>query len=219
MKIDFHTHTVWSKDCCSSVDAFISGCKRRGLDCVAITDHNEIDGALAVKKVAPFTVIVGEEISSAAGDIIGLFVKRRIKPGLSLENTLYEIRAQSALVYLPHPFATKKRGGRSIDHFDLPHLLESVDIIETFNGRNLNAIDDERAKQLAETIDAPQGAGSDAHTPFDIGLAYVELDEFDSQKDLIQGLRKGNICGRRGTIGRRVILNQFTRKTLRWIVT
>jgi predicted metal-dependent phosphoesterase TrpH len=219
MKIDFHTHTVWSKDCCSSVGAFIRGCKRRGLGCVAITDHNEIDGALAVKKVASFPVIVGEEISSTAGDIIGLFVKRRIKPGMSLENTLDEIRSQSGLVYLPHPFATKKDSGRSIDHFDLPRLRESVDIIETFNGRNLNAIDDERAKHLAETIGAPQGAGSDAHTPFDIGLAYVELDEFDSQEGLIQGLRKGSIHGMRGTFGRRALLNRFTRKTLRWVVT
>ena len=219
MRIDFHTHTVWSKDCCSSVEAFIRGCKRRRLDCVAITDHNEIDGALAVQKVAPFPVIVGEEISSMAGDIIGLFVKRRIKPGLSLENTLYEIRAQLALVYLPHPYATKKRSGRSIDHFDLSRLRESVDIIETFNCRNLNAIDDEKAKHLAESVGAPQGAGSDAHTPFDIGLAYVELEAFDSQGGLIQGLRKGSISGRRSTFGRRVLLNRFTRNTLRWIVT
>src|SRR3990172_6711596 len=109
-RIDLHTHTHYSPDGIPSPKRFVEACHRKGLTCVAVTDHNTIRGALAVKEIAPFTVIVGEEIRSSEGEIIGLFLGEEVHAGLPAEETIERIRAQAGLVSLPHPL-DRFRGG------------------------------------------------------------------------------------------------------------
>src|SRR3972149_6751568 len=110
LRADLHTHTCYSPDAITSPKRFVEACRRKGLTCVAVTDHNTIRGALAVREIAPFTVIVGEGTRSGGGEIIGLFRGEEVPAGLPAEETIERIRAQSGLVSLPHPL-DRFRGG------------------------------------------------------------------------------------------------------------
>ena len=105
LRLDLHSHTWYSHDSLLKPEHFVAACLAKGINCIAVTDHNEVDGAKAVARLAPFKVIVGEEIRTRDGEISGLFLKHRIPPNLSAEETIREIRRQKGLVYIPHPFA------------------------------------------------------------------------------------------------------------------
>ncbi|MBC7261726.1 MAG: PHP domain-containing protein, partial [Chloroflexi bacterium] len=104
IKVDLHIHTCYSPDSLTSLEAVIAAALERGLGALAITDHNAIEGALALQRMAPFPVIVGEEILTAEGDIIGLFLQELIPPKLTPAQTIARIREQGGVVYIPHPF-------------------------------------------------------------------------------------------------------------------
>ena len=174
---DFHMHTYYSYDCATTPEALVRRCRQVGLSCIAVTDHNSIEGSRAVKAIAPFTVILGEEIKSTAGEITGLFLQEQIEPGLPPVETAKRIRDQGALVSVPHPFA-----GYGRDSLDRPAILEIidyVDIIEGFNARTMKPETAKAGREFAEEHGIARTAVSDAHTLRELGGTYTELPEFD----------------------------------------
>lgn len=194
MKVDLHVHTCYSKDSLMSLETIIETCRRRGIDKVAITDHNTIAGALELKKSAPFPVIVGEEIETTQGEITGLFLSEEIPRGLSLEETIVRIREQGGLVYVPHPLDRVRRS--AIGEANLKAISDRVDIVEVFNSRVLLLQDNHRARWFAEGGGLLSAAGSDAHTAYEIGRAYVEMEEFVGEEEFLSSLARGRVVGR-----------------------
>ncbi len=197
LKADFHIHTKYSMDCNTSLEDIISRCLETGINCIAIADHGTIEGALKMQNLAPFPVIVAEEILTPHGEIMGMFLKEGIPSGLSVEQVMSRIKAQGALVSLPHPFDPFR--GLRLDSKRLKELAEQLDIIEVFNARSLLRRDSAKARAFAKKYDIPETAGSDAHTLNEIGNTYVEMPEFNGKDDFLQALRKGTISRHRSS--------------------
>ena len=174
---DFHMHTYYSYDCMNTPEGLVRRCQDVGLNCIAVTDHNSIEGSRAVKAIAPFTVILGEEIKSTSGEITGLFLQEQIEPGLGPIETAMRIKEQGALVSVPHPFAGYGRD--SLDKPAVLEILEYVDIIEGFNARTMKAASVAAGRAFAEEHHLIRTAVSDAHTLKELGHTYTELPEFD----------------------------------------
>ncbi len=196
LHIDLHTHTHYSPDAITSPQKFVETCQRKGITCVAVTDHDTMRGALAVQEIAPFRVILGEEICSREGEIIGLFLQEEIPPGLSARETVERIRAQSALVSLPHPL-DRFRGG--IGGERLADLAPLADIIEVMNARTTVAQDNDRAARAAEENGLVGVAVTDAHSPWEMGRAYVEAPTFEGPEEFLEALRWGTLVGHPST--------------------
>jgi predicted metal-dependent phosphoesterase TrpH len=194
LKADLHTHTHFSPDALTSPEKYVRTCLKRGINCVAVTDHDAIAGALAVHKLAPFKVIIGEEVESRDGEIIGLFLQEKVTGGLSAEETVERIKEQGGLVCVPHPF-DRFRGER-LAEAALMRILPQVDIIEAFNARTTRRGDNERAARFAEEHGLAASAGSDAHSPRELGRACVEMPDFEGPQEFVQALREGRIVGR-----------------------
>ena len=191
-------HTHFSPDCDTSPERLVARCAKVGLSCIAVTDHNTIEGAMAVREIAPFTVIIGEEVGSAQGEITGLFLKEVVKAGMSSVDTARAIRDQGGLVSLPHPFDRFRR--EVIDAGGIEEVLPYVDIVEIFNSRNNMSADDRKAQELAKAHGFLTSGVSDAHTTIELGRTYVEMPEFDGTPDgFKKALAQGTIVGRRMT--------------------
>ncbi len=199
MKADLHAHTHFSRDALTSVETFVRRYQQAGIDCVAVSDHNNVDGALAVREIASFQVIISEEIRSTEGEIIGLFLQESVRKGLTPEDTVRAIREQSGLVLVPHPFDRLRRS--PLREEALLRILPQVDVIEVFNSRTVFRGDDERARRFAEEHGKPMSAATDAHTPWEIGLAYTEMPPFEGPGDFLVALGKGRVVGRRSFVG------------------
>ncbi|RLI05513.1 hypothetical protein DRO22_02635 [Candidatus Bathyarchaeota archaeon] len=176
MRLDLHIHSKYSFDSILEPKKIIKVAKKRGLDGVAITDHNTIKGSLEAKKInedEDFLVIVGSEISTEAGDIIGLFLSEEIKSRNSIE-VIEEIKEQGGIVVLPHPYRGHKLN---------EELIEKIDAIEVFNARS-SKIENERSVKLAERYDKPVIAGSDAHFASEIGLGISTITKKGRTEDM-----------------------------------
>ena len=193
MRVDLHIHSLFSRDCLMSLDAIIRTVQERGLDAIALTDHNTIAGALALARIAPFPVIVGEEIKTIQGEIIGLFLQDEIAPGQTPEATIEAIREQRAVAYIPHPLDRLRSSPLKRDA--LYAVLDQVDALETLNARVILRKDNLDAQRLAAERGLAQGAGSDAHCPYEIGRAYVEMPAFTDRDSFLQGLYASKLCG------------------------
>ena len=199
MKVDLHAHTHFSRDALTSVSTFVRRYQRAAIDCVAVSDHNNIDGALAVRSDAAFRVIVSEEIKSSEGEIIGLFLQETIRKGLTPEDTIRAIREQGGLVLIPHPYDRVRRSPLREDA--ALRIMKDVDIIEVFNSRTVFASDNQKSRALAETHGKLMSASSDAHTPWEIGLSYTDMPPFEGPRDFLIALGKGTLVGRSSFIG------------------
>ncbi len=170
-RIDLHTHTYASGDSTTTVEEFVEATGR--LSVVAVTDHNEIGVALEIGQALSIPVIVGEEVSTADGDLIGLFLHQRVPKGWDAARTASAIREQGGLVYAPHPFDRRRR---SLDLAALTALAGAglIDIVEVANSKQpaFNA----KAAAAARRLALPAAAGSDAHVPAAIGSSFVEVD-------------------------------------------
>ncbi|HEY4997190.1 MAG TPA: PHP domain-containing protein, partial [Solirubrobacteraceae bacterium] len=178
--VDLHMHTDHSHDCATPVEVLLASAREQGLGAIAVTDHNEISGALeasAKAEAAGVKVIVAEEVKTAEqGEVIGLFLQEKIPRGLSLEETIAEIRRQGGLVYVPHPF---DRMHSVPDYEHLLKLVEEVDAIEIFNPRvAISAFNDEAAR-FAAKYRIPAGAGSDSHVAQGLGSVRIRMRDFD----------------------------------------
>jgi predicted metal-dependent phosphoesterase TrpH len=192
---DLHSHTWYSHDSMLKPEHYVEACLRAGINCIAVTDHNEIEGALHVRKIAPFQVIVGEEIRTLDGEVSGLFLKERIPPNLSAEETMARIHDQGGLVYIPHPFATGVY--MRLRKAKLDALIKQVDVIEGWNSRAWRKRQDYLAQSYALHHGIPFAAGSDAHSRFEIGAAYMEMRGFRTKKEFLARLKEGRLVGRK----------------------
>jgi predicted metal-dependent phosphoesterase TrpH len=193
IKVDLHIHTCYSEDSLTTLDEVVEAALARGLGALAITDHDAIEGALALSRMAPFQVLVGEEINVGEGEIIGLFLQELIPPKLGAVETIARIRAQGGLVYIPHPFDNHRC---PLPEPVLLSLLHEVDAIEVLNARVTVPAFNERAARFAQEHAIPCGAGSDAHTPGEIGRAFVEMGPFVDRDSFLTSLARGRIGGR-----------------------
>jgi predicted metal-dependent phosphoesterase TrpH len=197
IKADLHVHTCYSIDCLSLLEQIVRRCLELGINCISVADHNTIAGALKLREIAPFKVIVAEEVLTPVGEIMGLFLSEAVPRGLSPQETISRIRSQGGLVAIPHPF------GRSLPWNTNPlistEVLSQVDIIETFNSRTPLSNSNARAWKLAKEHGKAASAGSDAHTLGEIGRAYVEMPEFDGPDDFLNSLAQGKIFGQKSS--------------------
>ena len=196
LKADFHMHTCYSPDSEMSPECLVARCLEVGLNCIAVTDHNTIEGATAVQRIAPFTVIIGEEVASAEGEITGLFLKETVPRGLPAVETAIRIKDQGGLVSIPHPFDRFRRS--VIKRHALDEIVPYADIMEVFNSRNNLDAHDRKAYEYAQEHGLLNSAVSDAHTAIELGRTYVEMDEFDGTPEGFKSaLAGGEIVSRR----------------------
>lgn len=195
IRIDLHTHTHYSPDSSAQLDEIIAAVRRRGLDAIAVTDHDRVEGAFRLRDRAPFTVVVGEEIRTTEGEIIGLFLEKLVPPHLTPEETIARIREQGGLVYVPHPFDRVRRRS-ALRGPALVRLLDQIDAVEVLNARVTLPWDNWRAERFARQHGLPRGAGSDAHLPRELGQAWVELPAFSGAKEFLSAMREGRAVGK-----------------------
>ena len=194
LKADLHVHSKYSADSKSSLDDIVDHCKANGINCVAITDHNEIAGAVELKKTASFVVIIGEEILTSSGEIIGLFLTEHVPAQLSAQETVKRIKDQGGLVLIPHPFDRYFRPS-AIDRDTLEAIVSDIDIIEVFNSHTVIRSDSSQALKFARNHGLLASAGSDAHLVGEIGNAYIEMPNFSSAQEFKRSLVKGKLKG------------------------
>lgn len=207
MKVDFHTHSVASPDGSLTLDDYRQELESAGLDCIAITDHNTIELALAAYKQLGDRIIVGEEVTTLEGEIIGLYLTKAIPAMLSASETVRLIHEQGGLVYVPHPFETVRKG---ISQQTLDAIADGVDIIELHNGRavfqNLSRLTGEWAKRSG----MPGAAGSDAHGRIGWGRTYTVLADMPVRGTILPLLQSATYVHNRPAV-RAVLYPKFNR--------
>lgn len=198
LKADLHIHTKYSMDCQTPLDKIISRCQELGINCIAIADHGTAEGALEMQKIAPFKVIVAEEVLTTHGEIMGMFLKETIPSGITPREAVRRIRAQGGLVNIPHPFETIR--GSALKDAMINEIAEDIDLMEVLNSRSPFPANTNRARAFAEKHGIPGGAGSDAHTIFEIGNAYIEMPDFNTPEEFLKSVASGRIYGKRSGI-------------------
>lgn len=188
-RAELHVHTRFSHDSILPLWLLYLICRLRKIDCIAITDHNEVEGALRFKNRHPgMDVIVGEEIFSSSGEIIGLFLTERIEPGLSAQETIEHILAQGGVVCIPHP-ADAKRQKTVLSENVLSEQRSKIHCIEKYNGRTLSKEDVKKQQEIAEKTGLPTVVGSDAHTFYELGRNYnIFKDAVNKKEDFLSQL-------------------------------
>jgi predicted metal-dependent phosphoesterase TrpH len=195
IEVDLHMHTDHSGDCATPVDVLIQTARDRGLGAIAITDHNEVSGALEARKLAEelgdIKVIVAEEVKTAEqGEVIGLFLEEKIPKGLTMAETIAEIRRQGGLVYVPHPF---DRFHSVPDYEHLLDMVEEIDILEVFNPRVALTSFNEEAVRFATKYRIVSGAGSDSHVAQGLGSVRQRIHDFDGPAEFLEAMRDADI--------------------------
>lgn len=204
---DFHIHNRFSRDSILSEDKFIRVALERGLTHVAVTNHNNVEGAIAVRDRAAalgvdeqLTVILGEEVSTSDGEVVGIFLQRTIPRGLTADQTADEIHAQGGLVSIPHPFDPFRAS--HIKRLPLEALAAAgkIDMIEVFNSRVTFSRHNQEAAEFASRHGIPGIAASDSHSAFEVAMSFNALPAFDTADELRRGLGENEWHGTRSTV-------------------
>ena len=197
--VDLHMHTDHSPDCATPVDTLLETAKSVGLGAIAITDHNEVSGALEARERANgIKVIVAEEVKTAdQGEVIGLFIEEKIQRGMTLQETIAEIRRQGGLVYVPHPF---DRMHSVPDYEHLLDVVEDIDAMEVFNPRVAISAFNEEAARFAAKYRIVAGAGSDSHVAQGLGSVKIRMRDFDGPEEFLESLRDADIVRKRQSL-------------------
>jgi predicted metal-dependent phosphoesterase TrpH len=185
LRVDLHLHSNFSHDGQSSLEALIERSRACGLDRIALTDHNTVEGALELALMAPGLTIVGEEAKTREGEVIGLFITGRLAPYLSPEEVMDRIHEMGGLTYLPHPL------DRNRSHFRPERVVElagRIDIIETYNPW-CDVAANAAASALAADLGKIAATGSDAHAVQELGRSWMEIDEYAEPADFLEKLR------------------------------
>jgi predicted metal-dependent phosphoesterase TrpH len=214
---DFHIHTRFSRDSILSEDKFIRLALERGLTHVAVTNHNNVEGAIAVREHAnelgvadELHVILGEEVSTSDGEVVGLFLQRTIPRGLSAEETADEIHAQGGLVSIPHPFDPFRAS--HIREVPLTRLAEGgkIDAVEIFNSRVTFQRHNLQAAEFAARYGIPGIAASDSHAGYEVAMSTNVLPLFSNARELKAVLPQNQWHASRSTV--------LVHLTTRWAV-
>lgn len=197
LKVDLHIHTNFSPDGEASPQEIIARCQKLGLSCIAITDHNTIAGAMDVQETAPIRVIVGEEVMTSHGEVMGLFLKKEIPHNLTPVESMQAIKEQGGLVCVPHPFDRFRTG--LLRHADPDRLVPLIDIVEIYNARTFLSRDNRIARDFAKRHNLTVCVGSDAHTPSELGHTYIEMPDFDGTPEgFMNSLQGARLVTQRG---------------------
>lgn len=196
VRVDFHSHTMWSGDSTTTPEEFAQCLSESGIDVVCITDHNAVRGAQQLQGELDARVVVGEEMKTHAGEIIGLFLTERVPQGLAPVAAAQAVKAQGGLVYIPHPFDPLRNNLR---HDVLDELVGEglVDGIEVINSKTSLSSLNSRASRYASEHGLAPGAGSDAHVAEALGGAYLEMPDFDDDDpaSFLASMRQGWAVG------------------------
>jgi predicted metal-dependent phosphoesterase TrpH len=195
IEVDLHMHTDHSTDCATPVEVLLETARDRGLGAIAITDHNEVSGALEARRIAEemgdIKVIVAEEVKTAEqGEVIGLFLEEKIPRGMTMAETIAEIRRQGGLVYVPHPF---DRFHSVPDYEHLLDIVEEIDVLEVFNPRVALTAFNEEAERFARKYRIVPGAGSDSHVAQGLGSVRVRIHDFEGPEEFLEAMRDADI--------------------------
>jgi len=190
-KIDLHTHSIASPDSSITAKQFKKALSGGVLSCIAVTDHNRIDFAQKLQKeLGPEAIIIGEEISTKQGDIIGLYLTSLVEPNQEISQAIEAIKKQGGLVYIPHPFETVRKG---ISHETLDNVIDDIDIIESANGRAFFQNLGTEAHTVARIRYKHPCASSDAHRSSALGKTYTEIKEIPKKDNLLELLSLGKL--------------------------
>jgi predicted metal-dependent phosphoesterase TrpH len=185
LRVDLHLHSLYSHDGRSSLQQLIERARECGLDRIALTDHNTVEGALELVRVVPELAIAGEEVKTLEGEVIGLFITGGVRPYMAPEQAMDAIHDMGGLTYIPHPL------DRNRSHFRperLVALAGRIDIIETYNPW-CDAEANRAASRLAEEMGKVSATGSDAHSADELGRSWMEMDEYGGPTDFLEKLR------------------------------
>lgn len=189
LRVDFHCHSCYSKDSLTSLESLIEACRKKRVDRVVVTDHNTIEGTLRAYELAPDLVIPGEEIMTREGELLAAFVSVQVPSGLPALEAIAALRSQGAFISVSHPFDWLRSGHWA--ELALIKIAPLVDAIETFNARCIWPGFNARAKAFADKYNLPGTAGSDAHTPAEIGKALLLLPNFHDSDSLRATISQG----------------------------
>ena len=199
IRIDLHMHSSASSDCVVPPERMAEAARRLGFSPVVLTDHDSIAGALRLRQ-AGVPVIIGQEVTTTEGELIGLFLKETVPRDLAATESVRAIKEQGGLVYLQHPY---DRYRKHLGEDTVERIAGDIDIVEVFNAR----CDDEAnqlARDLRKALGAAAGAGSDAHRVEDVGAVYVEMESFDDAESFLRSLREARIVERPARLALRV---------------
>jgi predicted metal-dependent phosphoesterase TrpH len=189
MIVELHSHTYASEDCLMRPVDIVRTCRRRGIQRLAVTDHNTLRGALEMRHLAPELVIVGEEIMTTQGELLAYFLQEAVPPGLSPVETIERLRAQGAVISVSHPCDRLRKGAWR--ESDLAAIITLVDAIEVFNARCIYAEDNDRALAFADRHAKLGTVGSDAHSHRELGRAVLRMPGAASGAELLAGITQG----------------------------
>lgn len=194
VRVDMHSHTKWSGDSTTTPDEIEHAVVESGIDVLCITDHQAIRGAVEMADRLPCRVVVGEELRTHSGEIIGLFLRDRVPAGLWPADAARAIREQGGVVYVPHPFDPMRRNMSEAALYELARA-GLLDAVEVLNSKTSLASLNRRAAEFAAEFELAAGAGSDAHVPDALGAAFVEMPDFDGPADFVAKLHEAVIVG------------------------
>ncbi len=194
VRVDMHVHTMWSGDSTTTPDEIAEAVIRTGVDVICVTDHHSVEGALSLARSLPCRVVIGEEIATHTGELIGLFLTERIPQGLTAAETAVRIRGQGGIVYVPHPFDPMRRN-LALETLEDLTARGLIDAVEVMNAKtSLDSLNVEAAL-WARDHHLAAGAGSDCHVPEALAAAVVEMPDFDGPESFMAALADGNPTG------------------------
>lgn len=188
LRVEFHCHTIYSRDSLLGIQDLLRVARWKKLDRVVITDHNTIEGALQAREIDPSLVIIGEEIMTQEGELLAAFLTDEIPAGLPPEEAIARLRLQGAFISVSHPFDRMRKGHWRIEA--LRRIAPLVDAIEIFNARCLLSGYNKKAVAFAQRLQLPGTAGSDAHTRSELGRAVMILPDFEDANSLRTSLHQ-----------------------------
>ena len=212
IKVWFHLHSEYSSDSCLKLKKILELAEKNNIKAVILTDHNNLVPQDEIAKIKRIRVILGEEVKTADGEIIGVFLKQKIEPNLSIEETIKKIKEQNGIVIVPHPFDRFRR--EVIKKEALFRVIEQIEVVEIFNARNLLNSDNKKAKEFAEKYNKVAIFCSDAHSIFEIDKALIELGDFSGPLDFLERLKTAKFYTKKSSLFVHLLsaINKFTRK-------
>jgi hypothetical protein len=202
LRVEFHCHTIYSKDSLTTIEQLLAVCRRRGIDRVVVTDHNTTAGALAARAVDPERVIVGEEVLTTEGELLAAYVREEVPAGLPPLEAIERLRSQGAFISVSHPFDLTR--GANWAPGTLEAIAPLVDAVEVFNSRCLPRRFNRQAAEFAAAHGLPGTVGSDAHTLPEYGRATLLLPEFEDAESLKRALPAARTEARSSGLGVRL---------------